>query len=325
MKKLIVFLCGALLMLGCAQGTSSDGISVEQNRNALEGDAGDTGADTEVEEPEFWYLRCNTTSWNLDADSRLQDTDDPNVKSVTFDVTYLWMVTGFDSCAITRTEAEDQWWPGLKFFSASPNPLVVPAVGNTFESYAQFNVKYPALGSYEALLDIEAGTLTINSLSLIPTCDDGILNGEETDIDCGGAICRGCAENKACKIDSDCLSSTCIDDKCVILPSDCDLESAVDLGSDGNNVTVPSNGCVKVADNYPSWWGTDRTMNLMITAGENYPIAFTWENCEDIGDSEEFLNDWQSKLLEHTSSECPTLINLLGSGADDVSLVYYGM
>ena len=52
-----------------------------------------------------------------------------------------------------------------------------------------------------------------------PTCEDGILNGDETDVDCGGN-CSACIFGKKCDLDSDCdsgrcgLSKTCVEDKC---------------------------------------------------------------------------------------------------------------
>ncbi|MEM7156392.1 MAG: DUF4215 domain-containing protein [Myxococcota bacterium] len=38
----------------------------------------------------------------------------------------------------------------------------------------------------------------------IPTCDDGIHDGEETDVDCGGPCDNGCAECLMCVVDEDC-------------------------------------------------------------------------------------------------------------------------
>jgi hypothetical protein len=35
-------------------------------------------------------------------------------------------------------------------------------------------------------------------------CSDNAQNGGETDVDCGGGACQGCAENKTCIHDSDC-------------------------------------------------------------------------------------------------------------------------
>lgn len=41
-----------------------------------------------------------------------------------------------------------------------------------------------------------------------PACNDGLKNGNETDIDCGGS-CGGCAGERACKLDTDCQSMSC--------------------------------------------------------------------------------------------------------------------
>ena len=41
-----------------------------------------------------------------------------------------------------------------------------------------------------------------------PSCTDGIKNGIETDVDCGGS-CAGCANSKICSVNSDCQSYWC--------------------------------------------------------------------------------------------------------------------
>ena len=48
----------------------------------------------------------------------------------------------------------------------------------------------------------------------LPTCDDGIKNGAETDIDCGGSLCPGCTESQLCNSDRDCLERTCVGGTC---------------------------------------------------------------------------------------------------------------
>lgn len=39
----------------------------------------------------------------------------------------------------------------------------------------------------------------------IATCTDGIKNGAETDVDCGGPTCQKCSPGKSCLINQDCL------------------------------------------------------------------------------------------------------------------------
>lgn len=41
------------------------------------------------------------------------------------------------------------------------------------------------------------------------TCADGIQNGDETDVDCGGGTCPLCGTGDACLVDSDCTSLLC--------------------------------------------------------------------------------------------------------------------
>jgi len=41
------------------------------------------------------------------------------------------------------------------------------------------------------------------------TCRDGIQNGEETDVDCGGSTCPACANGETCALPDDCTSGFC--------------------------------------------------------------------------------------------------------------------
>jgi len=47
-----------------------------------------------------------------------------------------------------------------------------------------------------------------------PSCSDGVLNGHETDTDCGGPRCNKCADTKKCSAATDCLSGTCTNKVC---------------------------------------------------------------------------------------------------------------
>jgi hypothetical protein len=46
-----------------------------------------------------------------------------------------------------------------------------------------------------------------------PSCHDCFRNGQETDVDCGGA-CAPCASGKACATDGDCESAHCLPGGC---------------------------------------------------------------------------------------------------------------
>jgi len=47
----------------------------------------------------------------------------------------------------------------------------------------------------------------------LPKCTDGVRNGEETDVDCGGG-CLPCAQCMRCKVATDCETSQCADGTC---------------------------------------------------------------------------------------------------------------
>lgn len=104
----------------------------------------------------------------------------------------------------------------------------------------------------------------------------------------------------------------------------CTVETAVDLGLDGNSVTVATDGCVKVDSAYPSWWGT-RNMMLQNAGGNAYPIPLAWSQaCTSQSGSGSFLADWQSLVFGPVSAQCATLIDLQGPAGGLVTLRYYG-
>ncbi|MBM3204546.1 hypothetical protein FJZ48_01015 [Candidatus Uhrbacteria bacterium] len=51
------------------------------------------------------------------------------------------------------------------------------------------------------------------------TCQDGVFNGAETDVDCGGGVCPRCGINKFCGGNADCLSGLCSSGRCVVVAS----------------------------------------------------------------------------------------------------------
>src|SRR5262245_37405883 len=54
-------------------------------------------------------------------------------------------------------------------------------------------------------------------LYLNPLCTDAILNGEETDVDCGGT-CGPCQLGRTCSINADCANGNCMGGTCKPLP-----------------------------------------------------------------------------------------------------------
>ena len=71
----------------------------------------------------------------------------------------------------------------------------------------------------------------ITETCVIPTCDDGYQNGDETDVDCGGGCPVKCDNGKKCISPNDCKSAYC------------------DLGICGVDKNLDSDG-----DGMPDWW-----------------------------------------------------------------------
>ena len=44
---------------------------------------------------------------------------------------------------------------------------------------------------------------------LCADCNNGLLDGDETDVDCGGSNCNACGDQQACNADADCASGMC--------------------------------------------------------------------------------------------------------------------
>jgi len=97
-----------------------------------------------------------------------------------------------------------------------------------------------------------------------PTCTDGTKDGQETDVDCGGAVCAPCAPGKACLAAVDCTSDVCTGGVCQA-PSATDgvkndSETDVDCGgalqadgtpnpaADGAPACVPGKQCALPSD-----------------------------------------------------------------------------
>ncbi len=69
----------------------------------------------------------------------------------------------------------------------------------------------------------------VDALSV--SCTDGAKNGDETDVDCGGA-CGACAEGKSCAESNDCANGTCFSGTCA--PRMWFAEAT------GTNITIPA-------------------------------------------------------------------------------------
>jgi hypothetical protein len=90
------------------------------------------------------------------------------------------------------------------------------------------------------------------SVCMAATCGDGIKDGTETDIDCGGGQCRACNNRQHCSVGSDCTSGTCsvgtcVDPTCTDGKQD-GSESDVDCGGPKCAPCVGGQGCFTGTD-----------------------------------------------------------------------------
>jgi hypothetical protein len=68
-----------------------------------------------------------------------------------------------------------------------------------------------------------------------PRCDDGIMNGTETDVDCGGGVCATCGAASRCAKATDCRSGNC-------QGGVCQMQGI--CGRSGGACTVPGSTCI---------------------------------------------------------------------------------
>jgi formylglycine-generating enzyme required for sulfatase activity len=81
-----------------------------------------------------------------------------------------------------------------------------------------------------------------------PTCADGVKNGDETDVDCGGSCPTKCAPTKGCAAADDCVEGVCGQDDLCAAPTSTDgvkngNETDVDCGSAPAGVDTGAPGC----------------------------------------------------------------------------------
>ncbi len=69
-----------------------------------------------------------------------------------------------------------------------------------------------------------------SNCQLEPSCNDGLSNGDETGVDCGGS-CAGCADGEPCLVNGDCSSNSCDAGLCVPPPAG-ELSASLTLASE---------------------------------------------------------------------------------------------
>jgi hypothetical protein len=93
-----------------------------------------------------------------------------------------------------------------------------------------------------------------------PTCTDGLKNGTETDIDCGGG-CPRCPSSKRCAGAADCASGFCLDATCQA----CSGSFLTSCGTDANGSCLCLSGVCSTNRSVQD--GTSTTGNCGCPAG----------------------------------------------------------
>jgi hypothetical protein len=95
--------------------------------------------------------------------------------------------------------------------------------------------------------DCQSGVCGAQSnLCQAPSCADGVRNGDETGVDCGGSCAKRCGPGQGCQVGEDCLGQVCSGAVC--LPSCHDgvkdgAETGIDCGGHACGPCAPGAGC----------------------------------------------------------------------------------
>ena len=106
--------------------------------------------------------------------------------------------------------------------------------------------------------DCKSGVCT-GGRCMVPTSSDGVRNGQETGLDCGGPEAPTCAGGQPCKVDRDCSSGECADGKCTGSPTAPPASSTdgikngdeTDVDCGGTTTNAPRCGTGKGCDGAP--------------------------------------------------------------------------
>jgi cysteine-rich repeat protein len=95
-------------------------------------------------------------------------------------------------------------WPGWAWYDYAKGAIDEVAIFNTTLSASEIQSLF---------LKSSAGQSYCGAAPQ-PTCSDTIKNQDETDVDCGGAICGKCNIGKICAANSDCVTNVCFNGLC---------------------------------------------------------------------------------------------------------------
>jgi hypothetical protein len=174
-----------------------------------------------------------------------------------------------------------------------------------------------------------------------PACEDGVKNGTESAIDCGGG-CGGCALGTACAASGDCATNVCDGGVCATLCGDgeadgdeggidcggsesgcpacprCNEQNSIVLGAVASQTTLAGDACAMITT-FP---GYPPTLLNSLDDGP-YPVPISWrQECSGQAGLAVFTAAFTLLPLTGLSTACPVILDLGGS-PQPFSLIWY--
>jgi hypothetical protein len=84
-----------------------------------------------------------------------------------------------------------------------------------------------------------SGTNAVCENNVCISCSDGIKNGSEVGIDCGGSSCAPCPPGTPCSVETDCLDNNCVDGFCCDSACSTVCKSCNQPGQEGTCSSLP--------------------------------------------------------------------------------------
>jgi hypothetical protein len=125
-------------------------------------------------------------------------------------------------------------------------------------------------------------------------CNDGLKDGNETDVDCGGGTCPGCAVGKGCNSDADCVAG----DGCDVTTKKCDANECNDGLKDGKETDTDCGGGVCPACTV----GDSCNVDSDCVAGEGCDV--TTKKC-DANECHDGIKDGNETAIDCGGGTCP--------------------
>ncbi|CAF4161684.1 unnamed protein product [Adineta steineri] len=165
--------------------------------------------------------------------------------------------------------------------------VVILTLGNSLSGGSGCGFQSIAPGPFYGYLDEfrvysrELSAREVSALTKDKTCFDGIMNGDETDIDCGGS-CLTCAVGQKCTLAKDCDSAHCINSICANATCNDNIknngETDVDCGGSNCSPCGTGKACSGGSDcvNSSCVSGTCKSNNLLMNPGGEDGVLSPW-------------------------------------------------